>query len=526
MLSALLGLVGGCSDEQRAPLLPARPIVLAATQTPVPVAGPAIDVVAPDVPAFQETGDWALPHGGQRATRARDSEIQSSTVERLDVAWTMPIWGFGPYGYAAGAPVVVEETVYLQDLGSNLYAVDLESGELIWEAAGVAPVAGPNGPAVADGRVFASRGASTLSALDAGSGELLWTVGLEKDGFQPTVFGDAVLVGTGNFAHVPGNSGFVHAFDAATGEALWSFQVVEEGFWGDPTENSGGGVWYAPSIDERRGLIYFGTGNAGPYPGTRFYPNATSRPGDNLYTSSMVALSAADGEVAWYHQVVTHGLFDHDFQLSPMLVTVATSEGERELTIGAGKAGRVVAVEADTGEMVWDTPVGIHQNDDLAELPLGALVEVYPGVYGGVETPMAFAGGLVFAPVVNAPTTHSATGHGAADGSSALVNASARTSLGGATGELVALDAATGAVVWTVEFDSPLFGGATAVGDLVFTGTYAGEIIAVRQADGVEVWRYQTGGGINSWPAVQGDTIVWAIGLGVPRLLALRLVAD
>jgi outer membrane protein assembly factor BamB len=157
---------------------------------------------------------------------------------------------------------------------------------------------------------------------------------------------------------------------------------------------------------------------------------------------------------------------------------------------------------------------------------LGALVEVYPGVYGGVETPMAYAGGLVFAPVVNAPTTHSATGHGAADGSSALVNASARTSLGGATGELVALDAASGEVVWTAEFDSPLFGGATAVGDLVFTGTYAGEIVAVRQADGIEVWRYQTGGGINSWPAVQGDTIVWAIGLGVPRLLALRLVAD
>jgi glucose dehydrogenase len=452
--------------------------------------------------------------------------ITGATVDGLEVAWQSPIFGRGPYGAAAGGLVIADGVVYFQDLGSDTSAIDLQTGEVLWRTAGVALVAGPNGAAVADGRVFVSRGVGVFSALDADSGEVIWSVELEKDGFQPSVAGDLVLVGTGNLAHVAGNSGFVHAFDVETGERRWSFQVVEDGFWGDPQLNSGGGVWYPPAIDLERGLVYYGTGNAGPYPGTVEFPNGSSRPGGNLYTSSIVALEIETGELAWYHQVVPHGLFDHDFQLSPVLTDTTIDGEQRALAIGAGKVGEVVAFDLKTGAVVWQTEVGEHENDDLEALPLGAVVEVSPGIFGGVETPLALADGLVFAPTLNVPTAHTATGRGATDGSSALLNAGAATDLSQATAEMVALDVSTGEVVWTQPFDSPLFGGATAVGDLVFTATYDGAIVALRQEDGVEVWRYETGGGINAWPAVQDDTIVWPIGLGgQPRVVAFRLPA-
>src|SRR5690606_38857457 len=106
---------------------------------------------------------------------------------------------------------------------------------------------------------------------------------------------------------------------------------------------------------------------------------ATSRPGPNLYTNSMLALDAQTGELIWYNQVKPHDLFDLDFHISPVL-TSAEIDGEmRSLAIGAGKLGRVVAIDRETGETVWDTAVGIHQNDELQEIPADEPTMVYPG---------------------------------------------------------------------------------------------------------------------------------------------------
>ncbi|MPZ98937.1 MAG: PQQ-binding-like beta-propeller repeat protein [Dehalococcoidia bacterium] len=494
-----------------------------ASPTPTPTATPT-GAPTPTAPTFTETGDWSQANGGLANTRARDSAITSETVQDLAPVWAFDLNGQGPYGAAAGAPIVAGDTVYVEDLGSNLYAVDLATGEQRWQYAGGPPTAGPVGPTYADGRVFIATGLGGVHAVDASTGEPIWAVALETDGFQPLAFEDTVFIGTGNFAHVGGHSGYAHALDAATGESRWSFQVVEEGFWGDPALNSGGGIWYPPGIDEDRGLAYFGTGNAGPYPGTIEYPNAESRPGPNLYTSSVVALDLEDGSLAWYHQAVERGLFDHDFQTSPILVDADVEGEERALLVGSGKLGRVIALRRDTNEVIWDTEVGVHENDDLEAIPLAETVKVFPGIFGGVETPMSVAGGRVFVPVVNLGTVHTATGHGAIDGSGALLSANNSTNLGEATGELVALDLATGEPLWRQELDSPLFGGATAVGDLVFTATYSGTIVAYRQDTGEEVWRHDTGGGINAWPAVQDDRILWPVGLGPqPQLIAFGL---
>jgi hypothetical protein len=169
-------------------------------------------------------------------------------------------------------------------------------------------------------------------------------------------------------------------------------------------------------------------------------------------------------------------------------------------------------------------PVGWHDNDDLEAIPLGQAVVVFPGIFGGVETPMALAEGRVFVPVVNLGTVHTATGHGARDGSSALLNANDYTNLWSGVGELVALEVATGEVAWQVDLPSPVFGGATVMGALVFTATWDGMIYGFSRATGEEVWRHDAGGAINAWPAVQDGTLVWPIGLGPsPRLVAFRL---
>ncbi len=507
---------------------------LARTATPQSIAGvvatptPTPEPLDPQGRTPGEAADWATANGGAGNTRSRSSWITSGTVEGLAEAWSVPLTGRGPYGAAAGAPVIADGVVYVQDLASNVLAIDLASGEVLWRHMVHIPMAGPNGPAVADGLVVVSVGASGLRALDVETGEVVWSTTMEKDGYQPTIWEDIVLVGTGNLAHVTGNSGFIHAFDLQTGAPLWSFQVVEEGFWGNPNLNSGGGVWYQPAIDEERGLAYFGTGNAGPYPGTVQFPNGTSRPGANLYTSSIVALDLRTGELAWHYQAVEHGLFDLDFQSSPILATHRDETGEvRDLVIGSGKLGRVVALDRDTHEVVWETEVGIHLNDDATEVPLGQLLEVYPGIFGGVETPMAAAAGRIFVPVVNLSTFHSATGHGAIDGSGALLNAGASTSMSRGVGELVALDVLSGELLWSTPLPEMPFGGATVIGDLVFTATYDGLITAHRVTDGVDVWSHNAGGGINAWPAVHDDTILWPVGLGpTPRLIAFRLAEE
>ncbi len=496
-----------------------------------------------DVPAevSQYEDEWPMANKDYSNTRATfDSEISSENVDQLEIAWSYPITGIGPYGGAAGNTLIANNIVYFQDLQSNIVALDLESGEVIWEHEVTQAVVGPNGPAIGYGKLFAQVGVHRLRAIDLETGEELWTVLLQgpSGAHQPYVYSGYILTGIQAGAvdiEVPGHvnaargysggtTGFAYAIDQETSELVWSFQTVEEDFWGNPDVNSGGGIWYPPAIDPERGLTFWSTGNPAPFPGTIDYPNASSRPGDNLYTNTMLALDLHTGELVWYNQVLPHDLFDLDFQISPILATAEIDGQERDIVLGSGKLGRVFAFDRDSGEILWDTPVGIHQNDELDEVPLGEEVLVYPGVWGGVETPMSYAEGLVYVPVVNLPTPYTATGHDAADGVEAVANATGRTELPEGTGEFVAIDVGTGEIVWSMDLDVPPFGGATVVNDLVFFTTFDGMIYALDREDGSEVWSFQAPNGIIAWPSVAGDTIVFAAGVGEePQVFALRL---
>jgi glucose dehydrogenase len=330
---------------------------------------------------------------------------------------------------------------------------------------------------------------------------------------QPTVIDGVVLASTVPVSisgiYAPGDRGTIYALDAATGAIRWSFDTVQGDLWGHPDVNSGGGSWYPPAIDATRHTVYFGTANPAPFPGTAMYPNGTSRPGANLYTDSLVALDLTTGKLRWYHQVTAHDLYDRD-QVHAMLAHIA---GGREVVVSAGKSGEIVGLDPDTGRVLWQRPVGKHRHD--TDPTLHGPTEVYPGTYGGVETPPATADGVAYIPTLNSPTKLEPN-----------KTSYFGSQLGTGNGEVVAIDAANGRVVWDTVVPGDPLGGATVVNDLVFTALLDGTIVGLRRDTGSIVWKYKADGGINGWLSATADTLYVPVGQSSPpQILALRLSA-
>lgn len=453
------------------------------------------------------------------------SPIDSGSVNGLEVAWTLPAEAKSSYGAYSSTPVVSKGVVYVQDLESNVQAINLENGEVIWTKKYSQPDQGPNGVSVAEGRVYGATPTSAF-ALDQETGEELWSVKLTKGvesidmpvGFHDgTVYVSTVPTNVSS-SYPAGGVGVLWALDAKTGAKKWSFNTVPPSLWGDKGVNAGGGVWYEPTFDLKSGDMYFGVGNPVPFPGAPGKPWGSSRPGPNLYTDSIVKLDAKTGKLAWYYQLTPHDVYDWDLQDPPMLV----QSGGRQLAIGAGKSGIVVAVDADTGKLAWKTPVGTHNGHDedglLAMRGESSKIKagtVYPGTLGGVIAPMATDGKTVFVPVVNHPLTVNAAGTEISEG-------------GGLGGEIVAVDVASGKVKWKHELPSPAFGAPVVVNDVVFATSYEGSVLALDAESGGELWVESLPAGVNAGVVVSGDTLLVPAGASVaegqtPELVAYRL---
>ncbi len=468
--------------------------------------------------ATDHGADWPLPGRDYRNSRAvPNSVISSATVDDLEIAWEVPLPGRGAYGNAATTPVIVGDTVYVQDLTGAVRAIDVATGEVEWQTPGGQFHIGPNGASVGWDLVFAIDDARAVIAFDASTGGQVWrteivtseTAGVD---IQPLPYGGLVLASTvpvsltDQFAG--GDRGVLHALDARSGEVVWTFDTVaDDDLWGDPSLNSGGGAWFPPAVDVATDTIYWGIGNPAPFPGTPEFPNGSSRPGPNLYTESVVALDGSTGELDWYQQAVEHDLFDGDLMLTMLVEEPTTGQ---DVLVGTGKLGRVIGHDPATGAVLWDTPVGLHRNDDLTEL--AGPTEIAPGTFGGVLTPGSHADGVVYVAALNAPTMLEPD-----------VASHIGSPLGQMPGVVAAVDVADGRVVWEVELPGDPLGGTTVVGDLVFTATFDGTLYALDRRDGSIVWELESPGQLNGWPAVAGDTIVWPIGLAdPPRLIALR----
>ncbi len=471
--------------------------------------------------APQLTGS-GYPNGDFSNARDAGGSIDAESVSRLGVAWTLPLSAKSAYGSYSASPVISNGVIYSQDLASNVQAIDLHSGKVLWSKSFESPDQGPNGLVVAQGRVYGATATSAF-ALDQKTGAQLWSVTLARNPHEGVDMAPGYHDGIVYVATVPGNNekfygaggvGVLWALQASTGRRLWHFDTVPEGLWGHPQVNSGGGLWYTPAFDSH-GSMYIGVANPAPFPGTASAPWGSSRPGPDLYTDSIVKLDASTGKLEWYYQLTPHDLYDWDLQDPPILL----DPGGREMVIAAGKSGIVIALDAASGKPLWKRPVGVHDGHDHDSLyamrgeysKLHLPETVYPGLLGGVIAPMASDGSTIFVPVVNLPVK--------------FTSQTEQQEGPGAGGEVLALDAATGAVRWHQTLSAPAFGAVTVANDLVFATIASGTLYAFEAASGHLLWETQLPAGTNTGVAVHGDTLIAPAGLPQGSSQSAELVA-
>ena len=455
------------------------------------------------------SGEWPAPNQDLANRRVATTKIDSGNVDQLGVAWTIPIQGGGTFGNYASTPIVADGVVYTQDLTSNVKAIDLKTGQVKWAKNYNSVDEGPNGVALGYGKIYGAT-SDFAFALDKDTGKEVWrsqrlTRNANEGIDMPPGYND----GTVYVSTVPGNTktfyagngqAILTAMDASTGAIKWKWDEVPANLWSEKNKNinSGGGQWQAPTFDGK-GNMYVGVANPAPFTGTPKLPWGSSRPGPNLYTNSIVKLNASTGKLIWYYQLTPHDIYDWDMQNSPMLATV----NGKQVVIDGGKAGIVVAVDAQTGKPLWKRPVGIHnghdndnlaaQKGDFSNLKIPETVE--PGDLGGIETQLATNGKTVFAAVNNLATVYKGQG---------LKFASFAVPPAKGTGNFVAVDVATGKVKWDNKLKFSPYGAATIANDVVFTTTFDGTLHGYAVDTGKEIWSTKLSAGTNA-PVASGN---------------------
>ncbi len=371
-----------------------------------------------------------------------------------------------------------------------------------------------------------------LVALDAKTGKLVWETQIadpEKgysETMAPVAVDGKVLIGTNGGEY--GIRGFVKAFDAQTGKLLWTFHTIpekgHEGVWAvnDATgrnmhrdieaekaqlakdssfyQTLGGGVWMAPAVDLKTRTVFFVVGNPSP----DLY--GAERPGDNLYTDSMVAVDLDTGAYKWHSQYIAHDVWDLDAVSPPILIDVKDAGGKMiPGVLHGGKTGHIYVHDRGTGKIIRFSEAMIPQ-ENMWVLPTPEGARMLPGANGGVEwSPMAVNPKLrlAYAANLHQPMTYHVE--------PAKYPGGGKLWLGGAFkvipseqqwGRLVAVNMDTGKIAWAVKTDQPLIGGVLATaGNLVFNGEGNGWFRAYDAATGKKLWEFQCGAGVNA-PAV------------------------
>jgi len=490
----------------------------------------AVTGTAPAATGLPAAG-WTQPDADLASTRYVTSAITSANVSKLGVAWTVPLTMNTTHtdGAYAATPVIVNGVVYVQDLDSNVYAISLATGKVLWTHDYNSANGGPDGVNVTGGVVYAATATSAV-ALDAATGTQLWSRTLAANDHEGIAMAPGYDNGTVYVSTVPANvtavygaggQGILWALNAKTGAPEWSWNQ-DQNLWGNPGVNSGAGLWYTPSFDAQ-GDIYLGIANPAPIFGTKSYPLGSSRPGPDLYTDSVVKLSPA-GKLLWYYQLTPHDLYDWDLQDPPVLTTA----NGRPVVIAGGKAGIMIELDAQTGKLLWQLPVGGHsghENDGLltehatptSHDPLPAHYCLEPSLYGGMLTQLASNGSTTFAAVNDFALPASPTGF---TGSFT----SQLQALYSAVGEMVAVNQDTGAIIWDTPLPSSPYGAATVTNDVVFTTTFKGYLYALDATTGAILFSTPMSAGSNAPVAVDGDYVIAGAAAAAPSTTQRNLI--
>jgi alcohol dehydrogenase (cytochrome c) len=435
------------------------------------------------------------------------------------------------------APIVVDGVMYMTTSFNHVYALDAVTGKEFWHykhkmGAITTFCCGPNnrGVAIEGGKLFMGTLDAKLVALDAKDGKVLWEVEIadaEKgysETMAPTVIDGKVLIGTNGGEY--GIRGFVKAFDAKDGKLLWTFYTIpekgHEGVWAinDATgrdmkrdittekeqfgRNSeffptlGGGVWMNPAVDLKTRTIFFVVGNPSP----DLY--GAERPGDNLYTDSLVAVDLDSGKYKWHFQYIAHDVWDLDAVSPPILMDVKDKSGKMiQAVIHGGKTGHVYVHDRQDGKLIRFSDAMIPQ-ENMWVLPTEKGARMLPGANGGVEwSPMAVNEKLRMAYALNLhqPMTYHVEKAAYPGGKLWLGGAFKVIEGEEQWGRLAAVNVDTGKLAWKFDTKQPLIGGALATaGNLVFYGEGNGLFRALDARNGKLLWEYQCGAGANAMP--------------------------
>ncbi len=403
------------------------------------------------------------------------NHLTAGEVARLRVVWSVPT-----RGVVSSPPAVGARSAYFDSWGGVVYRVRLVDGAVLWRHAfptvttgayGVVGFAGS--PAVGGGRVFVTGADGRVYALAARSGRLLWQTDIRRPGETDFLWGGPqawrgrLFVGVSSAVDTSRERGRVVALSTRDGRVLWDRSLVAY---------RGGGASVVPvaAVDPGDGLIYVATGNPTPEPDNTTAPGPTP-PGPDLYSDSIVALRAKSGRLVWYHQTTPHDSHDLDFIASVNLFP--TSAG---LAAGDGqKNGVYYALDAQTGRLLWQRRLAPPHTDT------------------SVVATAACSAGRIFVPTIDV-----------APG-------------GPAFGRLVALDAASGRILWVRRLPAPSEAAPVVVGGFVFVADDAGDVFALQLATGRRMGAWHFGGAIwGGLSAVRGLVLV-PVGGAHPRVVAL-----
>lgn len=312
--------------------------------------------------ARNEPGAWLMYGRDYRAWRYSESaEINTSNVQRLAPKW---IFQTGVPGNMEATPLVFDGMMYFTAPLNHAFALDLLTGRQMWRYSKPVPQ-GAKGCCGTPNRGFAALGdrlykvnfQGTLVALDAPTGKVVWETEVAdyRKGFSltvaPLVVNNKVIVGIAGAEF--GVRGYLDAYDAVTGKRAWRFYTVPaagepggETWGGDSWKRGGGSTWVPGSYDPELNLIYWGTGNPGPD------MNGDVRPGDNLYTCSIVALDADTGKLKWYFQFTPHDVHDWDATEDLPLVDLSLDGKMVKAVIQANRNGHFYPLDRTNGKLL------------------------------------------------------------------------------------------------------------------------------------------------------------------------------
>jgi alcohol dehydrogenase (cytochrome c) len=472
-----------------------------------------------------EPGSWLTYSGNYLGHRfSALDEINRKNVSRLRIAW---VYQFSEGGRVETSPIVADGVMYLTEPPATVTALDIRSGRKLWSHTRPMPEKltligfGPvnRGVALLDDTVFAGTLDCYLVALDRVTGAVRWEtqVGDNSTGHSITVaplaLDGKIIVGvSGGEA---GIRGYLDAYDAKTGARLWRLYTIpgpgefgHDTWGGDSWKTGAGPTWVTGSYDPDLDLLFWGVGNPGPD------WNGDVRPGDNLYTCSLLAIDPKSGTLRWHFQFTPHDTHDWDANQVPVLIEGEILGERRKLVATANRNAFYYALDRTTGAFYKGVPYAkqtwasrLTEEGRPMVLPNTEPTEegtlVYPSLQGATNwfSPSYSPETGLFYVSVREMGAYYFKSEVEYEPGSPFMAGGERALRDEAYGAIRALDALTGEQRWEFRLPSPAWSGVmSTAGGLVFGGSHEGNFYALDAETGQPLWDFQTGGPIVANP--------------------------